>query len=277
MGIACNFGGFMLEAIAGRVVMQKILFTAAQLDASTALQDGLLYEIVTTGQANIISSWPASAVRVTGPYIIASLISGLLALGKKAKDSHRQAFSAGDAQTQIKRVATKRQVETPSWLLVTLKPIKSLTKALQKTSSCDIHVYGLGSALFSKTFSWRCESKETEGLPDWDTRIDVRSGIIRIKTGMMNIPPLYLVHGTATKSWALVTDSFMLNIARSQWDMPVDLAAPGIIHRDGVTSFLSVQQLPSHSYIELKKDATSWKRVTDSSAYLSERMPSFTL
>lgn len=39
MSIACNFGGFMLEAVVGRAVMQKLLSTSDKLNAQTVLKE----------------------------------------------------------------------------------------------------------------------------------------------------------------------------------------------------------------------------------------------
>lgn len=105
MGIACNFGGFMLEAVVGRVVMQKMLFTSDNWDASTALRNGLLHEVVSSEElvaralerAKIIGSWATSAVQQTRPNINTGFINGLSALVEQAKRSHRGAFAAGNA------------------------------------------------------------------------------------------------------------------------------------------------------------------------------------
>ncbi|MEV6319385.1 enoyl-CoA hydratase-related protein [Streptomyces sp. NPDC051776] len=39
VGIACNFGGYMLETVVGRSVMQDMLYTCAEWPADRALAD----------------------------------------------------------------------------------------------------------------------------------------------------------------------------------------------------------------------------------------------
>lgn len=77
----------------------------------------------------------------------------------------------------------------------------------------------------------------------------------------MNDPALYMIRNT--RAWAVGTDAFTLNIARSQWGVPVGLIDPTVINRDETTNFLGVSQLPAHSYFELKKDGASWRFTTE--------------
>lgn len=271
MGIACNFGGFMLEAVVGRVVMQKMLFTSDKWSAQTALKDGLLHEVVPSKElvtqafkrAQIIGSWATSAVQETRPNINATFVSGLTAQVEQAKRSHRGAFSAGHAQVNMKQIITKNQQKTRSWILLTSTPIPSLTKALKETRDSGIQIYGQGAALTSNAYSWLDDNTEQRQFSEWATSIEVKGNLVRMRTGAMNDPPLYVIRNTTTRAWAVGTDVFTLNIARSQWGMPVGIGDPTVINRDETTSFLGVSQLPAHSYFELKKDGTSWRFATE--------------
>ena len=268
MGIACNFGGFMLEAVVGRVVMQKMLFTSDRWNAQTALSDGLLHEVVfpkevvarALERAQIIGSWATSAVQGTRPHINAKFIEGLVALGEQAKRSHRRAFAAGNAQVHMKEIINKSQQKAPSWVLLTSAPIPSLAKTLKKTTICGIHVYGQGAAISSNAYSWL---EDDDVMPmqfsEWATAFEVKGDLVRMRTGAMNDPPLYMVRNTIIRGWAVGTDPFTLNIARSQWGMSVGFANPTVINCDETTSFLGVLQLPAHSYFEIKKSGVSWK------------------
>lgn len=111
-GIACNLGGYMLEAVVDRSVMQDMLYTCDAWSADRALADRLLHEVassevlleraVTDGRR--IASYIAAAVqstrsRVNGPYV-----QGLQRIREEGKRSHRTAFSTGEAQQRMRRV-----------------------------------------------------------------------------------------------------------------------------------------------------------------------------
>lgn len=286
VGIACNFGAYMLEAVVGRRVMQNMLFTAAPWTAAWALADGLLHEVVPPAsareggrgvvaraveRARKVASWAPTPVRTTRAHMNAAFARGIRELGDEAKRAHRASFSTGVAQANMKQVLVKNQLrEEPSWVLVTNESIPSLAATLQRTASSGVAVYGQGAVLNSETFSWLDlqdasdgpSSRSAEGESDADawgtTSIDVRGSLIRLRTGAMNDPPLYMVRNTTTRAWAVGTDTFALHIARSQWGMPVGFADPTIINRDGTTSFLGVAQLPAHSRFELRKDGPTW-------------------
>ena len=112
LGIACNFGGYMLEAVVGRSVMQRMLFTCADWDSSQALADGLLHEVTESGEvltraldrAAVIGSWTAAAVQSTRPRINAAYVAGLEQVREEGKRSHRSAFQAGEAQVRMRRI-----------------------------------------------------------------------------------------------------------------------------------------------------------------------------
>lgn len=271
MGIACNFGGFMLEAVVGRVVMQKMLFTSDKWNAQTALKDGLLHEVVPAKElvaqalkrARIIGSWATSAVQETRPNINARFIGGLTAQVEQAKRSHRGAFAAGHAQINMKQIITKSQQKTRSWILLTSSPVPSLAKAHRETTASGVQIYGQGAALTSDAYSWLDDNAEPRQLSEWTTSIEVKGNLVRMRTGAMNDPPLYVVRNTATRAWAVGTDVFALNSTRSQWTMPVGFGDPTVIHCDETTSFLGVSQLPAHSYFELKKDGAIWRFATE--------------
>ncbi|MFF9818643.1 enoyl-CoA hydratase/isomerase family protein [Streptomyces sp. NPDC014006] len=115
VGIACNFGGYMLETVVGRSVMQEMLYTCAEWPAERALADRLLQEVTAPEDlldralehARRIASYTRAAVqstrsRVNGPYV-----EGLRRVREEGKRSHRTAFSAGEAQQRMRRIIGK--------------------------------------------------------------------------------------------------------------------------------------------------------------------------
>ncbi|KAJ5496535.1 Carboxymethylproline synthase [Penicillium fimorum] len=272
MGIACNFGGFMLEAVVGRVVMQKMLFTADKWSSKPALADGLLHEVVSSKtlvasaleRAQIIGSWTTEAVQQTRPHINANFVSGLNAVAAQAKRSHRSTFATGDCQENMKHILTKNRQQQPvtgaaSWILITSESVSSLSKTLKTTNGSGIHVYGQGAALNAATYFWKDESPIAQEFSEWKTSFQIQGDKLRMRTGAMNDPPLYIVRNTTTRSWAVSTDAFTLQIARAAWKMPVGFVDPTIINRDETTSFLGVSQLPGHASFSLQKAGkTGW-------------------
>ncbi|MER7670432.1 enoyl-CoA hydratase/isomerase family protein [Kitasatospora sp. NPDC096128] len=112
VGIACNFGGYMLETVVGRSVMQEMLYTCDEWLADRALADRLLHEVTEPGDlleralahGRRIASYTAAAVqstraRVNGPYL-----EGLQRVRDEGKKAHRTAFSAGEAQQRMRRI-----------------------------------------------------------------------------------------------------------------------------------------------------------------------------
>lgn len=287
MGIACNFGGLMLEATVGRSVMQKMLFTSEKWDAPAALRDGLLHEVVPAKQlvaralerARTISSWAPSAVRGTRPYINAKFCKDLVDLGESAKRTHRGAFAAGDAQKNMKTIIKKSQNHvqvrkeeaSPSWVLFANTTISSLEKTLQTVTASGIHVYGQGHALTSGSYTWLDgdDGASPSAHDEWDTFIESRGDILRARAGAMSDRPLYATRNTTTGAWAIGTDAFTLHLARSQWGMHAGLTNPSVIYRDETTAFIGVSKVPSHSSIELRKTGSGdaqggrWKLSTE--------------
>ncbi|KAA8575940.1 hypothetical protein EYC84_006105 [Monilinia fructicola] len=241
VGIACNFGGFMLEAVVGRTVMQNMLFTSEKWNAQSSLRDGLLHEVVPSKnlvtraleRAQAIGSWQSTAVQGTRPHINSTFIKGVVAIGEEAKRAHCNNFAAGNAQVKMKQIITKSQKKGPSWILIANKPIPSLEKSLQKKKDSGVLIYGQGAALFSDAYSWLDDNAALRQFPEWATSIEVRGELVRLRTGVMNDPPLYVVRNPETNAWALGTDTFTLNCARSQWGLPVDFADPTSKDGDG--------------------------------------------
>lgn len=115
VGIACNFGGYMLETVVGRTVMQDMLYTCDEWSADRAVADRLLHEVtapedlllLALDHARRIASYTRAAVqstraRVNGPYM-----EGLRRVCEEGKRSHRTAFSAGEAQERMRRIIGK--------------------------------------------------------------------------------------------------------------------------------------------------------------------------
>ncbi|AXI78869.1 enoyl-CoA hydratase/isomerase family protein [Peterkaempfera bronchialis] len=115
VGIACNFGGYMLEAVAGRSVMQDMLFSCEEWSAPRALADRLLQEVVAPEElldralerARRIASYTPAAVQSTRPRVNGPYVEGLRRVREEGKRSHRTAFSVGEAQQRMRRVIGK--------------------------------------------------------------------------------------------------------------------------------------------------------------------------
>lgn len=152
-----------------------------------------------------------------------------------------------------------------SWLLVTNKAIPSLAKTLHHTSASGVLVYGQGAALLSDEYKWDA-TDAAEELPAWKTSIRVHKDkdLVRIRTAVMNVPPLYWVHNTTSRAWAVGTDAFTLHITRAQWGMPVGFTDPTVVNRDSTTSFHGVSQLSAHTSFVLERSSKSsaWKLST---------------
>ena len=112
VGIACTFGGFMVERTAGRAVMQHMLMSCDAWTAEQSRRDGLLHEIVPPSRlletardrALTFARYPAAGMRATKPYLNAEFVAGLERLRDIGKQAHRTAFAAGEAQRNMRRV-----------------------------------------------------------------------------------------------------------------------------------------------------------------------------
>src|SRR6478609_632215 len=115
VGIACTFGGFMLRYTVGTSVMQRMLFTCEEWPADRALEDGLLHEVRPSEDvldralelARTIAGYTPAAVQGTRPRVNAPFVEGLERVRTEAKESHRRAFSAGEAQARMRRIIGK--------------------------------------------------------------------------------------------------------------------------------------------------------------------------
>lgn len=112
LGIACTFGGYMLEKVVGRSVMQNMLMSCAEWSADRALIDRLLHEVVpvqslrdaAVEQAKQMASFTAAGFRSTKKYLNWDFINGLEQTRIIGKEAHRSAFAAGEAQNRMKVV-----------------------------------------------------------------------------------------------------------------------------------------------------------------------------
>ncbi|MFB7942551.1 enoyl-CoA hydratase/isomerase family protein [Streptomyces sp. NPDC127049] len=115
VGIACNFGGYMLETVVGRSVMQDMLYSCDEWPAERALGDRLLHEVTAPEElldraldrANRIAGYTAAAVRSTRSRVNGPFVRGLQRVCEEGKRSHRTAFSAGEAQQRMRRIIGK--------------------------------------------------------------------------------------------------------------------------------------------------------------------------
>jgi enoyl-CoA hydratase/carnithine racemase len=112
LGIACTFGGYMLEKCVGRTVMQDMLLSCDPWPAERALRDHLLQEVVPTDQllpaavdrARRCAGFAPAGFRSTKPHLNAEFIEGLERVRVIGKAAHRTAFAAGAAQENMRRV-----------------------------------------------------------------------------------------------------------------------------------------------------------------------------
>ncbi|MHC0429709.1 enoyl-CoA hydratase/isomerase family protein [Streptomyces sp. O3] len=115
VGVACNFGGYMLETVVGRGVMQDMLYTCEEWPAERALADRLLHEVTgpeelldrALDRARRIAAYTAAAVQSTRPRVNGPFVRGLQQVREEGKRSHRTAFSAGEAQQRMRRIIGK--------------------------------------------------------------------------------------------------------------------------------------------------------------------------
>jgi enoyl-CoA hydratase/carnithine racemase len=112
VGIACNFGAYMLERSVGRHVMQGMLMSCAPWPAGRALRDGLLHETAPGGEvlpaalarARQFAAYNPAAVRSTKPHMNKEYIRGLESLRAEAKESHRRGFASGNPQQRMRSI-----------------------------------------------------------------------------------------------------------------------------------------------------------------------------
>jgi carboxymethylproline synthase len=115
LGIACNFGAYMLERSVGRHVMQNMLMSCEEWPAERSVADGLLHEVVPAeevltaamARASAFGDYNPAAVRGTKPHMNGEYIRGLHALRDHAKKSHRAAFASGLPQEQMRRIVSR--------------------------------------------------------------------------------------------------------------------------------------------------------------------------
>lgn len=115
VGIACNFGGYMLETVVGRSVMQEMLYTCAEWPAERALADRLLHEVTQPAEllecalrhGRRIAGYTPAAVRSTRARVNGPYVEGLRRVCEEGKRSHRAAFSAGEAQQRMRQIIGK--------------------------------------------------------------------------------------------------------------------------------------------------------------------------
>lgn len=118
LGIACAFGGYMLEKTVGRAVMQRMLMSCDEWDAARVERDNLLHEVVPAEnlreaalrRAKRAAAFTVAGFRSTKTYLSEELIAGLERTRVASKEAHRAAFSAGDARQNMNRILNRGQV-----------------------------------------------------------------------------------------------------------------------------------------------------------------------
>ncbi|MCM0593484.1 MAG: enoyl-CoA hydratase/isomerase family protein [Gloeotrichia echinulata DEX184] len=119
LGIACTFGGYMLEKTVGRSIMQKMLMSCDEWSAGQAVSDGLLHEVVPVEELRDIGiKWATHAAafapagfRNTKPFLNSDYIEGLNLTRIVGKQAHRAAFAAGEVQQKMKRIISGGSAE----------------------------------------------------------------------------------------------------------------------------------------------------------------------
>jgi len=122
LGIACTFGGYMLEKTVGRSIMQKMLISCEGWSAEQAVSDGLLHEAVPVDELREIAfkraihtaNFAPAGFRSTKPFLNSDYIEGLNRTRIIGKQAHRTAFAAGEAQQKMKQIisdSTREKVE----------------------------------------------------------------------------------------------------------------------------------------------------------------------
>ncbi len=115
VGMACNFGGYLLERVAGRSVMQHLLYTCADWPAERALADRLLHEVTAPEElleralehARRIAGYTRAAVQSTRPRVNGPFVEGLRRVREEGKVAHRTTLSVGEAQQRMRRIIGK--------------------------------------------------------------------------------------------------------------------------------------------------------------------------
>jgi carboxymethylproline synthase len=118
LGIACTFGGYMLERTVGRAVMQRMIMSCDEWDAASAERDNLLHEVVpaedlreaSLRRARRTAAFTAAGFRSTKTYLNGEFIAGLERTRVAGKAAHRAAFSAGDARQNMNRILNRGHV-----------------------------------------------------------------------------------------------------------------------------------------------------------------------
>jgi carboxymethylproline synthase len=112
LGIACTYGGYMLEKCVGRSIMLDMLMSCDPWPAERALHDHLLHEVVPVddlleaalARARRCAAYAPAGFRGTKPFLNADYIEGLERVRVIGKAAHRAAFAAGAAQQNMRRV-----------------------------------------------------------------------------------------------------------------------------------------------------------------------------
>jgi enoyl-CoA hydratase/carnithine racemase len=112
LGIACTFGGYMLDRTVGRSVMQDMVMTCAEWDAGRANRERLVHEIVPATELKLTAlrhaghaaAFNPAGFRTTKRYVNSDFVEGIERTRVAGKKAHRAAFAAGEAQRRMKAV-----------------------------------------------------------------------------------------------------------------------------------------------------------------------------
>jgi carboxymethylproline synthase len=115
LGIACNFGGFLLEKIAGRNLMQKMLFDCEIIDSNYALKKQLIHKVLSQDSLTIelrnflekICNYPEGPIQQTKKYLNKNILHELKNISDQAKIAHSNCFEKGIAQKNMRKIITR--------------------------------------------------------------------------------------------------------------------------------------------------------------------------
>ncbi len=116
MGISCNFGGYLLEKLTSRSIMQEMLFNCEGIKAKEAKALGLLH--ATTDSEHLLdhaikiaekfASYHSTPIRETKKTLNIDMINELDLICQKAKIAHKVSFAARTAQDKMLTIIKKK-------------------------------------------------------------------------------------------------------------------------------------------------------------------------
>jgi len=109
MGIACNFGGYILDKFVNRSFMQRMLFDCEAINAIEAKNLDILHDVVDSEilldfsikKAEKFALYNPIPIKETKKSLNEEVIKGLDQICSKAKNAHKKSFATGVARTNM--------------------------------------------------------------------------------------------------------------------------------------------------------------------------------